>query len=253
MDLAADAQDSRTAPERWPTAPRLLLLAERMTPWLGAAAALLTFCALAIGLFVASGDGQRGEAYRIIFMHVPAAWMSLLLYCAMAVCAALALAHNARLPVLMMAAVAPTGGMFTFVALWTGSLWASATRGVPWVWETRLICELVLFVLYISVLALRAAAAADPTRGDRACAVLVLVGFLNLPIIYLSLRWWDTLHQSGAAGLIGSASVARTMFAGMLVMALAFGTYAIAIVLVRVRCLLLEQNAQWRPACKEAT
>ena len=219
-------------------------------PWFGAAAGLLSLAALAIGLSVAPSDGQRGDAYRIVFMHVPAAWMSLLLYLVMAGCAALALMRNARLPVLVMVALAPTGALFTFVALWTGSLWGSATRGIPWMWDTRLTCELVLFVLYLAVLGLRAMTA-DPWRADRACAVLVLVGMLNIPIIYMSLSWWNTWHQGTAASLIGSPAMASTMSTGMVVTASAFCTYAIAMVLARVRCLMLEREAApgW-PACE---
>ena len=218
-------------------------LVGRMVPWFAVGALLLTGIALAMVLVVAPVDAVLGDAYRIVFVHLPAAWMSLFLYMMMAAYAVLALALNARLPAVMMTALAPTGAMFTFVALWTGSLWGRPTWDAWWAWDARLACELILFLLYLGLLALRALIA-DARRADRACAVLVLVGALNLPLIYFSVRWWSTLHQGAAANLIAAPSMARTMLAGMLVMAVAFWMYANAVVLVRARCLMLEREAQ---------
>ena len=221
---------------------RFFALAGRLIPWFAAAALVLTLVGLVISLFIAPTDAQQSEAYRIIFVHVPAAWMSMFLYLLMAFYAALTLALNARLPAMMMSALAPTGAMFTFIALWTGSLWGKPTWGTWWVWDARLTSELILLFLYIGFLSLRSAFD-DPRRADRACAVLTLVGVVNIPIIYFSVSWWNTLHQGASVSLTSSPTMARTMLIGMLVMALAFWMYSIAVVLARVRCLLQEREA----------
>jgi heme exporter protein C len=142
---------------------------------------------------------------------------------------------------MMMTALAPTGAMFTFIALATGSLWGRPIWGTWWVWDARLTSELILLFVYLGFLALRSAID-DPRRADRACAVLVLVGVINIPNIYFSVRWWNTLHQGASAGLLGSPALPATVFAGMLVAALAFCMYATAVVLARVRCLMLERD-----------
>lgn len=232
---------SRVPSLRMGSPARLYRLAGRLVPWFAVAALLLGLLALVIGLVVAPTDAVQGDAYRIVFVHVPAAWMSLLLYLVMGVFAALALALNSRLPAMTMSAIAPTGALFTVVALWSGSLWGKPTWGVWWVWDARLTAELVLLFLYMGFLGLRAAID-DPQRGDRAGAVLTLVGVLNIPLIYFSVRWWNTLHQGAAAGLLSSPGMARTVLTGMLVMALAFCMYAAAVVLARMRCLMLERN-----------
>jgi heme exporter protein C len=217
-------------------------LAGRLVPWFALAALLLTMAGLAIAL-VSAPAGTLGDAYRVVIVHVPAAWMSLLLYLVMAGCAALTVLLNARLPGLMMTALAPTGAIFTFVALYSGSVWGWSTWGAWWVWDARLTCELILLLLFIAVIALRSRLN-DPLRGERAGGVLVLVGVLNIPIIYFSLRWWNTLHQGVASSLTGSPGMGRAMLWGMLVMALGFGLYSMAVILSRVRCLMLERHGQ---------
>ncbi|HXE48354.1 MAG TPA: cytochrome c biogenesis protein CcsA [Ramlibacter sp.] len=222
---------------------RFFPLAGRLVPWFAGAALLLTLLALAIGILAVPTGEQLGETSRIVFIHVPAAWMSLLLFVAMAGCAALVLA-NVRLPALLMVALAPTGAMFTIVALWTGVLWGRPTWGAWWVWDARLTCELILFFLYVGFLALRASVD-DRRRADRFSAVLVLIGVLNLPIIYWSLSWWNpSPHQGVAASLTGSPKMASSTLGGVLVMAAAFWMYANAVVLTRVRCLMLERRAE---------
>jgi heme exporter protein C len=206
-----------------------------------AAAALLAVAGLYIGFVVAPTDAQQGEAYRIIYIHVPAAWMSMFIYLVMAFWAGLGLAFNTRLSGMMAQALAPTGALFTFIALWTGSLWGKPTWGTYWVWDARLTSELVLLFLYLGFMALQAAID-DPRRADRAGAVLALVGVVNLPIIYFSVQWWNTLHQGASVSLKGS-SMAPVMLAGMLVMTLACWAYAIAASLVRVRCIIREREA----------
>ena len=202
-------------------------------------AALLTLAGLYIGFFVAPTDAQQGEAYRIIFIHVPAAWMSMLIYVVMAFWAALGLALNTRLSAMMASALAPTGALFTFLALWTGSLWGKPTWGTYWVWDARLTSELLLLFLYFGFMALQASIE-DRRRADRAGAVLAIVGVVNIPIIYFSVQWWNTLHQGASVSLTRAPTMAKTMLTGMLVMALAFWLYSIAVSLFRVRCMIRE-------------
>jgi heme exporter protein C len=212
-----------------------------MIPWFGWSAALLAVAGLYIGFFVAPTDATQGESYRIIFIHVPAAWMSMFIYLVMAGWAALGLVLNTRLSGMMASALAPTGAMFTFVALWTGALWGKPTWGTYWVWDARLTSELILLFLYLGFIALKEAIE-DPQRADRAGAILALVGVVNIPIIYFSVQWWNTLHQGASVSLTRAPSMAATMLAGMLVMAFAAWMYAIAVSLARVRAIILERE-----------
>ena len=226
----------------WYSSPQTFYpLAGTLAKASGALAAVLAVVGLYIGFFVAPTDAQQGEAYRIIFIHVPAAWMSMFIYVVMAFWSALCLALNTRLSGMMAAALAPTGALFTFIALWTGSLWGKPTWGTYWVWDARLTSELILLFLYLGFIALRASID-DARRADRAAAVLAIVGVVNVPIIYYSVQWWNTLHQGVSVNLTRAPSMAATMLAGMLVMALAFWLYAIAVSMVRVRCIIRERG-----------
>jgi len=228
-------------------------LAGRLIPWFFIAAVLLTAWGLYISFLVAPTDFQQGEAYRIIFIHVPAAWMSMFLYVVMAFWAGFGLAFNTRLSSMMASAIAPTGAIMTFIALWTGSLWGKPMWGTWWVWDARLTSELILLFLYIGFMSLQAAID-DPRRADKAGAVIALVGVINVPIIYLSVKWWNTLHQGATVSLTKSPSMASAMLAGMLVMALAFWMYAIAVILMRVRSIIIERehDADWIRELPEA-
>jgi heme exporter protein C len=226
----------------WFASPQTFFpLAGSITRWSAAGAALLAIAGLYVGFFVAPTDAQQGEAYRIIFIHVPAAWMSMFLYVVMASWAAIGLAFNTRLSSMMASAIAPTGALFTFVALWTGALWGRPTWGAYWVWDARLTSELILLFLYLGFMALQAAID-DPRRADRAGAVLAIVGVVNVPIIYYSVQWWNTLHQGASVSLTRAPSMASTMLTGMLLMALAFWLYSIAASLARVRCIIRERE-----------
>jgi heme exporter protein C len=218
-------------------------LAGRLIPWFTALAIILTVAGLYISFFVAPTDFQQGEGYRIIFIHVPAAWMSMFIYVVMAFWSAIGLAWNTRLSFVMARALAPTGAMFTFVALWTGAFWGKPMWGAWWVWDARLTSELILFFLYVGVMALQAAID-DPRRSDRAGALLNLVGVINVPIIYFSVKWWNTLHQGSSVSLTRAPSMAHIMLWGMLIMALAAWMYTIAVALVRARSLVLERERQ---------
>jgi heme exporter protein C len=229
-------------------------LAGRLAPWFLALAAALAAAGLYIGLFVAPTDFQQGESYRIIFVHVPAAWMSMFMYVVMASWCAVGLALGTRLSFMMALALAPTGAMFTFIALWSGSLWGKPTWGTWWVWDARLTSELILLFLYIGFMALHAAID-DVRRADRAAALLALVGVVNVPIIYFSVKWWNTLHQGASVSLTRAPSMAATMLVGMLIMALAAWMYAIAASLYRVRSIILEReaHADWVRQLPEAS
>ena len=218
-------------------------LAGKLIPWFAALAFILAIAGLYIGFFVAPTDFQQGEGYRIIFIHVPAAWMSMFIYVVMAFWSAIGLAWNTRLSFVMARALAPTGAMFTFVALWTGAFWGKPMWGAWWVWDARLTSELILLFLYVGVMALQAAID-DPRRADRAGALLNLVGVINVPIIYFSVKWWNTLHQGSSVSLTRAPSMAQTMLWGMLIMALAAWMYTIAVALARARTLVLERERQ---------
>ncbi len=229
-------------------------LAGRWVPWFAWGAGLFTVIGLYISFFVAPTDFQQGEAYRIIFIHVPAAWMSMFIYLVMAFWCAIGLAFNTRLSFLMARALAPTGALFCFLALWTGALWGKPMWGAWWVWDARLTSQLILLFLYVGIMALWAAID-DPKRGDRAGALLILVGAVNVPIIYFSVKWWNTLHQGSSINLMKAPSMATIMLVGMLVMAIAAWLYTIAIAFVRVRGLILERerHTDWaQEALKEA-
>jgi heme exporter protein C len=221
-------------------------LAGRLAPWFFVLTALFALPGLYASFFVAPTDAQQGEAYRIIFIHVPAAWMSMFLYLVMAFWAGIGLAFNTRLSSMMASAIAPTGALMTFIALWTGSLWGKPMWGTWWVWDARLTSELILLFLYLGFMSLQAAID-DPRRADKAGAVIALVGAVNVPIIYFSVKWWNTLHQGASVSLTRSPSMATTMLTGMLLMALAFWMYSIAVILLRVRCIILERerNSDW--------
>jgi heme exporter protein C len=216
-------------------------LAVKFTPWFGAAAVLLCGAGLYIGFFVAPTDAQQGEAYRIIFIHVPAAWMSMFIYVVMAFWAGAGLVFNTRLSGMWASALAPSGALMTFIALWTGALWGKPTWGTWWVWDARLTSELILLFLYFGFMALQAAID-DPRRADKAGAVLALTGVVNIPIIYFSVQWWNTLHQGASVSLKSAPTMAATMFAGMIVMALGFWMYSFAAALLRVRSIILERE-----------
>ncbi|HQD82547.1 MAG TPA: heme ABC transporter permease CcmC [Quisquiliibacterium sp.] len=217
-------------------------LAGRLVPWFGTAAAVLALVGLYLGFFVAPTDYQQGESYRIIFIHVPAAWMAMFTYLVMAGWCAASLIWNTRMSAMMAQALAPTGAMFAFVSLWTGAFWGRPTWGTYWVWDARLTSTLILLFLYLGYIALRSAID-DPRRADRASALLALVGVINVPIIYFSVKWWNTLHQGASVSMTAAPKMAQTMLVTMLIMAFAAWFYTIAVALHRVRSIILEREA----------
>ena len=222
---------------------RFYRLAAALEPWLWAIAAALAAAGLYIGFFVAPTDATQGDAYRIIFIHVPAAWMSMLVYLAMASWAAVGWLLNARMASILARALAPTGAIFTFIALWTGALWGRPTWGAWWVWDARLTSELILLFLYLGFIAL-VASIDDVRRGDKAGALLAIIGAVNIPIIYFSVRWWNTLHQGATINLTTAPKMASTMLTAMLLMTLSFWAYAFAISFSRARAEVIERESR---------
>jgi heme exporter protein C len=219
-------------------------VAGKMIPWFAIPATLLFAAGLFVGFFIAPTDFQQGEAYRIMFIHVPAAWMGMFLYVLMAVYAGVGWAFNARLSSMMASAIAITGASFTAISLVTGALWGKPTWGAWWVWDARMTSTLILLFLYAGFISLQAAID-DPRRADRAGAVIALVGLINVPIIYFSVQWWNTLHQGATIRMLNKPTIAPPMLAAMLIMLAACWLYSIAVVLVRLRVIILEreQNA----------
>lgn len=217
-------------------------LAGRLIPVFATLAVVLAGAGLYVGFFVAPTDWQQGEAYRIIYIHVPAAWMAMFIYLVMAFWSAVSLSFNTRLSAMMAQALAPTGAMWAFVSLWTGAFWGRPTWGAYWVWDARLTSTLILLFLYLGFIALRASID-DPRRADRAAALLALVGAINVPIIYFSVRWWNTLHQGATISMTAAPKMAQAMLAGMLLLTFAAWAYTIAVALHRVRSIIVEREA----------
>lgn len=220
-------------------------LAGKLVPWFAVPAVILFMVGMYIGFFVAPTDAVQGEAYRIIFIHVPASILSMFIYLIMAGYAALGLIFNTRLSSMMATALAPTGALFAFISLWTGALWGKPMWGAWWVWDARLTSELILLFLYLGFIALQASID-DPRRADRAGALLAIVGSVNVPIIYFSVKWWNSLHQGSTIKFTGT-SMHIAMQQAMFTMLVACWLYVIAISLVRVRSIILERerSTQW--------
>ena len=215
-------------------------VAGRLVPWFAALAAISCVIGLYISFVVAPIDYQQGNSYRILFIHVGAAWMSMFIYIVMCAYAAIGLIWNTRLSSMMATALAPTGALFTVIALWTGSFWGKPTWGTYWVWDARITSYLILLFLYLGFISLQAAID-DPQKASKASALVAIVGIVNLPIIYFSVKWWNTLHQ-GMSVTTSGVSMAPSMKAAMFIMAFSFWMYTIAVALARVRNIILERE-----------
>ena len=230
---------------RWGSPPYFYRYSHR----LGAVAAIVALALIAWGLYGglvrAPADYQQGEAFRIIYVHVPAAWMSLFVYTSMAGAGAIALIWRMKLAEIYIVAAAPLGASFTFIALVTGSIWGKPMWGTWWVWDARLTSELILLFLYLGVIALHGAIE-QPRQAARACALLALVGVVNVPIIHYSVEWWNTLHQGPTVTRLDKPAMDADMLWPLLQMALGFTLLFVWLVCVRMRAEILDRDARSR-------
>jgi heme exporter protein C len=222
---------------------RFLSLVDRIVPWLTALSMILLGIGLYLAFFVAPPDYQQGETVKIMFIHVPAAWLAMFGYVLIAVAALGTLIWRHPLADVAAKTAAPIGATFTFIALVTGSLWGKPMWGTYWVWDARLTSVLVLFLLYLGLLALWQAIE-EPGRAARAAAILALVGAVNVPIIHYSVVWWNTLHQPASVFRVGGPSIDPSLLAPLLVMALAFTLLFILLHLIAMRAEILRRRVR---------
>jgi heme exporter protein C len=226
--------------------PYIYGLATRLTPWFAWTAGLLIAGGLYGGLVLAPPDYQQGDDFRIMYVHVPTAWMSLMVYTIMAISAGVGLIWRIKVAHAVAASCAPIGASFTFAALVTGSLWGVRMWGTYWEWDPRLTSELILFFLYLGYMALRSAMD-DAQRADRASAVLAVVGVVNVPIIHYSVLWWNSLHQAPSVMALAKPTMPPSMLVPLLVSTLGFTLLFYALLLLRLRAEILnrERTASW--------
>ena len=226
--------------------------AASLTPWFAVVAALAIGYGFFGGLVLAPPDYQQKDAFRIIYVHAPSAWLSMLAYTTLAVAAAVGLVWRMKVAHAVAAAAAPIGASFTFLALLTGSLWGKPMWGTWWTWDARLTSELILLFLYLGYMALRGAFD-DRQRADRASAVLAVVGVVNVPIIHFSVTWWNSLHQGSTVMKLAKPSMPGSMLWPLLASLLGFTLLFAALLCVRLRAEILERerNASWLKAALE--
>ncbi len=229
--------------QRFANPARFTRLSAAVQPWCGWLAAGLIASGLYFAFFASPPDYQQGEAVRIMYVHVPSAYMALFVYTVMAAASAVALIWRHPLAHVAAEAAAPIGACFTFLALATGALWGKPMWGTWWVWDARLTSVLVLFFLYLGFIALRGAFD-DPTRGQRAAAILALVGFVNVPIIKFSVDWWNTLHQPSSLLRLEGPALHGSMLLPLLLMASGFTFFFAALLMVRMRSALLARRVR---------
>jgi heme exporter protein C len=226
--------------------PHFYRIAGQWMPWLASIFLVLLFAGLYGGLVLAPADYQQGDSYRIIFVHVPSAWMSLFIYMVMAFCGVVIVVWRMKLAEVILISSAPIGASFTFLALVTGSLWGKPMWGTWWVWDARLTSELILLFLYLGVIGLHGAIE-DKRVASRAVAILSIVGVVNIPIIHYSVEWWNSLHQGPTVTKFDKPSIHWSMLLPLLLMALAFQVYYVVALFQRCRAelLLRERNSKW--------
>jgi heme exporter protein C len=222
---------------------RFLSLSARILPWLGGATAILLAAGLYLAFFVAPPDYQQGDSVRIMFVHVPSAWLSMFGYGLMAVAALGTLAWRHPLADVTQKAAAPIGAAFTFLALLTGSIWGKPMWGTWWVWDARLTSELVLLLVYLGLIALWQAVE-DPGKAARAAAILTLVGTVNLPIIKFSVDWWNTLHQPASVFRVDGPSIDASLLTPLAVMAIAMTLLYFVLLLMAMRNEILRRRVR---------
>ncbi|MGD8914086.1 MAG: heme ABC transporter permease [Candidatus Thiodiazotropha sp.] len=221
-------------------------VAGKLIPWFMVSFLITLLWGLYNGLFIAPPDYQQGESYRIMYIHVPAAWMSMFIYVVMAVSGLISLVWRIKMTEVIVISSASVGASFTFLALATGSLWGKPMWGTWWVWDARLTSELLLLFLYLGIIALHSAIE-DKRVAARAVSILALVGVVNIPIIHYSVEWWNTLHQPASITKFGKPSMDMSMLIPLLIMAISFKLYYGAVVLMRARAEIVERerNSRW--------
>ena len=226
--------------------PHIYRIAGTLTPWFAWPAGLLIITALYAGLVLAPPDYQQGEGFRIIYVHAPSAWLSVMVYGVMAGAAAVGLIWRMKVAHAVAASCAGVGAWFTVVSLLTGMLWGKPMWGTYWVWDPRLTAQLILLFLYLGYMGLRAGID-DLGRADRASAVLAIIGVINIPIIRYSVEWWNSIHQAPSVMKMDRPSMPMDMLLPLLMMLLGFTLYFAAVLLVRLRAEILrrERSAAW--------
>ena len=222
---------------------RFLVLVDRIVPWLMVLTAILLGAGLYLAFFVAPPDYQQGETARIMFIHVPSAWLGMFGYMLIAASALGTLIWRHPLADVSAKTAAPIGATFTFIALVTGSLWGKPMWGTYWVWDARLTSVLVLFLLYLGLIALWNTIE-EPGRAGRAAAILALVGAVNVPIIHYSVEWWNTLHQPASVFRVGGPTIDPSLLAPLLVMAVAFTLVFVLLHLIAMRAEILRRRVR---------
>ncbi|MEN6541594.1 heme ABC transporter permease [Parvibaculum sp.] len=222
---------------------RFMALSDRLLPLSAVVTALLLAAGLYLSLFASPADYQQGETVRIMYIHVPSAWLAMFGYMVMAGASVVALVFRHPLADIAAKSAAPIGAAFTFLALVTGSLWGRPMWGTWWVWDARLTSMLILFFLYLGYMALWATIE-EPVRAGRAAAVLALVGSINVPIIHYSVVWWNTLHQPASVFRIDGPAIATSMLMPLLIMALGFTLFFVTLLLLRMRAEILRRRVR---------
>ncbi|MEG9861826.1 MAG: heme ABC transporter permease [Parvularculales bacterium] len=220
---------------------RFMTLATILQPWVGTATVVLLTTGLYLALFVAPPDYQQGEAVRLMFVHVPSAWMAMGVYLFIGMMSAVSFVFKRPLADVAARAAAPIGACFTFLALATGSLWGKPMWGAWWVWDARLTSVLLLFFLYLGYIALWRTID-NPLLASRAAAILAMVGVLNLPIIHYSVEWWNTLHQPASVLRAEGPAIHSSLLIPLLVMALAFASFFVSVLIMRMRSEIMQRR-----------
>jgi len=226
---------------RYANPARFMRMSATVLPWVAGVTVICLIAGLYLALFASPEDYQQGQTVRIMYIHVPAAWMSMFCYAALAGASAVGLIWRHRVADVAAKATAPIGAAFTFLALVTGSLWGKPMWGTWWVWDARLTSVLVLFFLYLGYMALLHAFD-DPVRGSRSAAILALVGVVNLPIIKFSVDWWNTLHQPASVFRMGGSTIDPSLLTPLFVMAAGFTALFVLLHLIAMRAEILRRR-----------
>lgn len=228
---------------RFGSSPYIYRLASRLAPWLAGLCLLCLIAGLYLGLVVAPADYEQGDSYRIIFIHVPAAWLSMFVYMVMATSSAIFLIWRLKIADVVAEASAPIGAAFTAIALVTGSFWGKPMWGTWWIWDARLTSELLLLFLYLGYMALRGALD-TPQSSAKAAAILAVVGVVNIPIIHFSVEWWNTLHQPATITKLDTPSMHISMLRPLLLMVVAFQLLYFHNLMIRIQTLILQREGR---------